>query len=447
MKIINTQKIIIFTLVQIIISVSITNAQEQWSLKRCIDSAMVYNKTLQINRNNSLASKERESEAKYNLLPKINANADYKYFTELPHQLMPLSTFNPQIPEGQFREVQFGVPHNINASLVLSLPLYNPNIYGAINITQIASEIMDLQYQKSQEQLIFDISTLYYNLKILYSQLQFIDSNLINTNKLLNNITLLREQLLAKGSDVNKLKLLIEQLSTQRENIEIKYKNALNLLKLTMGVSLDHNIEIESDIHYNSSENYIVKSKLDIQLLNAQNKLLRSELNTIQYSRFLPSINIIASYGTTGFGYDKKPNDFLDFYSVSFAGIQFSYPLFDGLISQKKINQKEVEISNNNLQSQLISDKIDIDIENAKRQRNIAMTTITNIQNQIELAKDIYYQSILQHKEGIASLTDVLLADNALRETQQNYIVAVIDYLKSDLELMKITGNILKISE
>jgi outer membrane protein TolC len=58
------------------------------------------------------------------------------------------------------------------------------------------------------------------------------------------------------------------------------------------------------------------------------------------------------------------------------------------------------------------------------------------------LAQTIYEQTILQQKQGTASLTDVLLADNALREAQQTYLSAVIDYLKADLELKKLTGNI-----
>ena len=42
----------------------------------------------------------------------------------------------------------------------------------------------------------------------------------------------------------------------------------------------------------------------------------------------------------------------------------------------------------------------------------------------------------------MASLTDIVLADNALREAQQTYLSAVVDYLKADLELKKLTGNI-----
>lgn len=83
-----------------------------------------------------------------------------------------------------------------------------------------------------------------------------------------------------------------------------------------------------------------------------------------------------------------------------------------------------------------------METENALRQRTIAQQTVINTENQITLAQSIYEQTILQQKQGTATLTDVLLADNTLREAQQNYLSAVIDYLKADLELKKLAGTI-----
>ena len=60
---------------------------------------------------------------------------------------------------------------------------------------------------------------------------------------------------------------------------------------------------------------------------------------------------------------------------------------------------------------------------------------------QIETAKEVYRQTIFQLKEQSATLTDVLLADNAVREAQQSYLNAIIDYFKADLELKKVSGN------
>lgn len=426
----------------IFIGLNTVQAQEVWPLKHCIDTAQVYNKTLQINRNYISISEQREKEAKANLIPKVTANADYKYFMELPTQLIPMNALNSQAPEGQFRDLQFGVPHNINASVQLAMPLYNPQVYGAIENTKIANELTQLQFQKSEEQVLFDITTLYYNAQILKHQLDFLESNLTNTQKLLKNMELLKEQLLAKGTDVSKVKLQAEQLGTQRENVYSKYLQVLNTLKLNIGIPLERNITVVSEIEQQALTETNVENILDLKIIQTQNKLLNTELNTLNKSRFLPSLNLIASYGTTGFGYDKTPNDFLKFYPIGFAGLQLTYPLFNGTVTKRKINQKKLEINNNELQAQLISDKTEMEIENAIRQRIIAQNTIVNTENQIDLAKTIYEQTILQQKQGTVNLTDVLLADNALREAQQNYLNAVIDYLKADLELKKITGTI-----
>ena len=81
-------------------------------------------------------------------------------------------------------------------------------------------------------------------------------------------------------------------------------------------------------------------------------------------------------------------------------------------------------------------------VENAILERMVAKKSVETTSEQIELAKTIYRQTILQQKQGTASLTDVLLADNALREAQQTYLTVVIEYLKADLDLKKLTGNI-----
>lgn len=432
----------LFIILPLFIGWNTVQAQEAWTLKQCIDSAQVYNKTLQINQNHISISEQREKEAKANLIPKVTANADYKYFMELPTQLMPMNALNPQAPEGQFRDLQFGVPHNINANVQLAMPLYNPQVYGAIANTKIANELTQLQFQKSEEQVLYDIITLYYNAQILKHQLDFLESNLVNTQRLLKNMELLKEQLLAKGTDVSKVKLQAEQLNTQRENVHNKYISILNALKLNIGIPLEHNMTVLSEIEQQDLTENKVENILDLKIIQTQNKLLNSELSTLNKSRFLPSLNLIASYVTTGFGYDKTPNDFLKFYPIGFAGLQLTYPLFNGTVTQRKINQKKLEISNNELQAQLIGDKNKMEIENATRQKTIAQSTIINTENQIVLAKDIYEKTILQQKQGTATLTDVLLADNALREAQQNYLSAVVDYLKADLELKKLMGSI-----
>jgi OMF family outer membrane factor len=327
------------------LTVASGTAQSQvWTLQQCIDTALVYNKRLQISRNSREAGEQKHKEAEANLIPKINVNADYRYYANLPYQFMPLSAFGG--PDGQFKEVKFGVPHNINANLQLTLSVYNPLIYGAIQSTKIGSEISGLQVQKTTEQIIFEISNLYYNAQILSSQLVFIDSNLMNNKKLLKNLQLLKEQLLAKGTDISKVQLQIDQLTNQGEIIANKFEQILNALRFTMGISGERSVGITPLFLYHPENNeYKTTSTFDIRISETQSRLLVSELRTLKNSR-LPSLALYGTYGTAGYGYDKQPNEFLKFYPIGYAGLQLTYPLFNGTITRRKINQKRLEVRN-----------------------------------------------------------------------------------------------------
>ena len=435
-KLVNIHTLLLFML--LVVAASAARAQI-WSLQQCIDTAQVSNKNLQIQQNNQALSEQKHLEARANLIPKLTANADYKYYLNLPYQLLPASTFGG--PVGTFKEAQFGVAHNINANLQLSVPLYNPQLLGAVRATEIATELSSLQYQKTAEQVYFDIANLYYNAQILQHQLHFIDSNLLNTNKLLQTTQLLKSQLLAKGTDVQKIQLQVAQLNTQKELVNSKYEQVLNALKFAMGLDINRKIAIDPDIVHTKERNYNNLSPIDVRLAKVQNKLLANELHTLKKSR-LPSVSLLAAYGTTGYGYDKSPNEFLKFFPLSFGALQLTYPIFSGSSLQRRINQKNIELQNIALQIDIATEQNNMLIDNAKRQRNVMQSSIATMLKQIELAQSIYQQTVLQQKQGTATLIDILLADNALREAQQNYLSTIIDYLKADLELKKLSGNI-----
>jgi len=427
----------------LIMSIALPGQAQIWSLQMCIDTAQVHNKSLQISRNNVAIGEQKQKEAISNLLPKVNVIADYKYFPDLPYQLMPLSAFNPAAQEGQFREAQFGVPHNMSASIQVTLPLYNPQLVGGIRSSAIGAEIAELQYRKTEEQVYFEISNLYYNAQILSHQLAFIDSNLVNTSKLLESLVLLHQNLMIKGTDVQKVELQLDLLKTQKDIVENNAEQVLSSLKLSLGLPSSRDLLIETEILFNSTPVYTPATTVDLLLVNSQNRLLDSELKTLKHS-MLPTISLFGSYGQTGFGYDKQPNEFLKFFPFSFVGLQFSYPLFNGTVTYRKIIQKQLELENSQLHIKLVTDQTLMLIENGNRRRAVTQKNISHSISQIELAKNIYEQTRLQQKQGTANLTDVLMADNALREAQQNHLSAIVDFLKADLELKKLTGNINK---
>ncbi len=411
---------------------------QEFTLEQCIEQALVNNKKLKIDQNNIDISLEKQKEVKSNLYPKLNATLDYKYFFDLPTQLMPAKAFNPMAPEWQFNAAQFGVPHNINTNIQLGMPLYNPELYGGIKATKIATKLKELQFQKSKEDVYQTVSNLYYSAQIIKNQIAFMEQNIQNSNKLLQNLRLLKEHQLATGTDVNKIDLQVKQLKTQKQLLESKYNQVINALKINMGIN--SNFDVSKQIKNIAIVNYEPKTITDIKMVKTKQELTNNEIKTLKRGK-IPSVILYGSYGQTGYGYDKKPNDFLDWYPLSFVGLKVDIPVLD-LSRKRKIKQKQLENENYKLQLELLIEQNDIEIQNAQEKRSVAALTIENTKEQIDLAQKIYNQTLLQNRQETASLTDVLLADNNLRQAQQNYITAVIDYLKADLELKKLTGNL-----
>ena len=421
------------------LSLQAVQAQE-WSLDDCIEKALANNKMLKISENNVNISKEKQKEVKSNLLPKINAALDYKYFFDQPTQLMPAKAFNPMAPEWKFNAAQFGVPHNINANIQFGMPLYNAKLLNGIKTTKIAQELKELQFQKSKEEVVATVSNLYYSAQVIRNQMEFMDKNIVNSTKLLNNLKLLKEQKLVTGTDVNKIDLQVKQLQTSKQLLASKYQQVLNGLRLNMGIT-DAQFDVFSKVANQQLNQYEQQTITDVKLAETKKKLTDNEIKSLK-KELIPSISLYGSYGQTGYGYDKKPNDFLDWYPVSFIGLKVDIPVWD-FTRKHKIKQKKMENDNVALQIALLNDKNTIEVANTKLQIGVAQATIANTKEQIDLAQKVYDSVLLQQKEAIASLTDVLMADNNLRQAQQSYLTAIIDYLKADLELKKLTGNIL----
>jgi OMF family outer membrane factor len=281
---------------------------------------------------------------------------------------------------------------------------------------------------------------LYYNAQILQHQILFVDSNLVNVQRLLSTMQLLRTQGLAKGTDVSKIELQQAQLQSQRAQLDGKLAQVLNGLNFFMGRDLNSPLSIPKEIEKDGGEDYPVAPSVDARMAQVQYRLLVNELDLLKKSK-LPTVSVVANYGLTGFGYYKQPDPFFKVFPIGFIGAQATYPIWNKT-TRYKIAQKEVEIGSNRLQSEQIQAQSDLQIANAILQKNTAQGNIPATQQQITLATSVYQQTLVQQRQGVATIADILLADNALREAQTNFLNALIEYLKADLELKTASGSI-----
>jgi outer membrane protein TolC len=428
-------------LILVILIMIITAQAQTLSLEQCIDTALLYNRNIKLSQQDVNISSEKNKEIRGNLLPKLNGIADYRYYIDLPYQIMPQSAFGG--PPDTYKEIQFGVPQNLSTSLQFTMPVFSSVTISAIKSSRIAMELSEIQKTKTDEDVVLEVSNAYYNAQILLNQLAFLDSNIVNTNKLLQTNMLLYLQQLAKGTDVDRLKLQLEQLATQRSTIFSQYQQVLNALKFLMGKPISDSIEVLINETSIAETDFQPKITSDMLLIDKKKEFYLSELNGLKNAR-LPSVNMYGVYGSTGFGTTGR-NSFFNFHPIGYAGGQLTIPLFNGMVTRHKIEGKQIEVNKTIIQKEMIEEKTSLDLVNAEMQYALATRNIAVVSSQIDLAKKIYSNTVLQNQQGVATITDLLSADNALRETQQNYLVALINLRKAELEYKRVTGNLLTI--
>lgn len=409
------------------------------SLQECIDLALAHDQRSRSADIDLRMAEARVDEQQANLLPKVRGVADMRHYADLPYQLLPASFFGG--PEGVYREIQFGTPNNITLNVQAQLPLVDVGSWEGIHVAREAERMAGMQRERSREEVVLELSNAYYNAQVLQARRTFLDSNLLSTEAMLRNVELLHAQLLARGTDVDRLRLQRDQLRTQRERVVAQHEQVLDLLRLMMGLPPDAPLATEPASAPVQQTQATLKATAGLRIAEQGVLLRQAEIRLLKRSR-LPSLHGYGLYGNTGFGPIGSESRY-DLYPVSYFGATLQVPLFNGTVITQKVRQKELELERAGLMRDAVADREGLEQRRATRDEALALRTLTDAEAQLALAERIRRSTLLQHTEGLATLTDLVLADQAVREGQQLYIDALVQLRKAQLELARLNGTLL----
>ena len=181
---------------------------ETLTLEDCLRIGIDNNLSLEGKRKEIQKSKYGVSENRSKLLPQITVIAGYN------------NNFDPpvSVTDGS----SYGVPYNItktlqhtaNAGLEMQMPLFNQTLYTSMSIAKVMEEISRLSYGKAREDIIMQISKMYYLGQVTAEQIVLIKANITHVffrhsnfnlhNRLKKNCTALLHSILEchRTSDV-----------------------------------------------------------------------------------------------------------------------------------------------------------------------------------------------------------------------------------------------------
>ena len=80
--------------------------------------------------------------------------------------------------------------------------------------------------------------------------------------------------------------------------------------------------------------------------------------------------------------------------------------------------------------------------ENAKTQINNSIINVNTQEKNMKLAKEVLENTKNNYLNGLASLTELLDAENALTEAQNNYTSAQLEYKLAEIQIIKSKGEL-----
>lgn len=425
------------------------------TLKRCIEIGIENNLTLQQKQQDIHIAEIGQSENRHKLIPLIQGYANFVHNVERATSVTDGSNLSKLLGVDAPYMVGQGLDFQTTGGFQLSMPLYNQTLYTGIQIADKMKDISEASYEKAKEDLTVEISKLYYLAQTTAKQIELIRSNIGRMESLKSITSAFYDNDMALKVDVQRVDINLENLRTQLTNAEAMYEQQLNLLRYTLDFAPDTPILLSTLKGYmDYDDSYLLRGLspdlYELQLLNMQSEVLQKQKKMINQG-YLPTLSLVGATQWTAFT-DKFENYFHThptnkWYNHTYWGLQLNVPIFDGLAKRNKSRkvaaqytqlQTTIADTEKKLQTQYQNSLNDWhnNIRNAERQRE-----------NYRLAESVYLVTSDQYKEGVASMSDLLQDEMRMTEAQNGYISALYKYMVSELSLLKLTGQLNRLTE
>jgi outer membrane protein len=408
---------------------------QELTLKDAIKYALEANQNARKARLDVENSQYAIDEVKARALPQLNGSGTLTFNPILQLSAIPGELFGTP---GTTTLVAFGQKWNANAALSASQTLFDQSVFIGLKAAKTSREFYRLNAQLTEEQLIEQVATTYYRVLVQKHQVAVIDSTISNTEKLQAVIQGLFENGLAKKIDVDR--------------ISVNVSNLKNQLKFYMGMPIEtavniSNVELASirPTPVAGGDTMDVGGRTELQVLNTQQGLLRYQKQAAK-GEYYPTLSLSGAYSYQGlsnrFPVFKGETRGANWFDVVSASLNLRVPIFNGFATRARIRQADVSIRklNEDISSTRLS--LSLAYENARTQINNSIITLNNQKANVSLAQQVYENTQNNYNNGLATLTDLLNAENSLTEAQNNYSSALLDYKVSEIQLIKAQGTL-----
>lgn len=380
---------------------------------------------------------EKINESRSPLLPQLGLGADYTYTNGM-------------------RDNDGLNSNNYGASLQLTQTIFDMSKWRQLSLTEKQAGIQDVSYQSSEQTLMLNSATAYFNVLRAIDALSYIEANKEAIYRQLDQTTQRFNVGLVAITDVQNARaqydLVLANEVTARNNLD----NSLEALRQITGQyygQLDSlNVERFSTTKPENVNSLLQEAeKRNLSLLSARlsQDLAREQIKYAQ-TGYMPTLDLTASSGVSNTDYNslsnsqkaQNSNGASSYQGQNTIGLQFNLPLYSGGATNSQVQQAQYNFvgASESLESAHRSV-----IQNVRSSFNNISASISGVEAYRQAV--VSAQSSLEATEagyqvGTRTIVDVLNATTTLYSAKESLSNARYDYLISQLNIKYALGTL-----
>ncbi|MEO0732633.1 MAG: TolC family protein, partial [Bacteroidota bacterium] len=376
-------------------------------------------------------------------LPQINGSLDFQHFLQVPVLPLPeaFAMGDPNAPTS----VAFQLKNNFVAGLSARSMIFDGSFFVGLRAARASGEYFNLQLETTQREVRSQVTQAYFPVLLLKTNAQVLANNISNLEKLRDETQAQYDAGFVEQLDVDRLVLSLNNLRSQREQVLQQGENALRALKFTLGYPQEEALVVEDDLDKLELEIEALAlsgeipytARPEIRLLEKTLEL--QDLNVeLQKSAYLPTV-----YGSLSGQYLFQRDSFRDGFwdPTVVVGISASIPIYDfggraARVERAKLAKQKVVNQYND-----VNRSIQLEVLNARGTFTAANNRLQVTKDNLELAERIYETTQIKYREGVGASLEVVQAEQALYESQANYLQALYDTLVAKENLYLALGR------
>lgn len=379
---------------------------------------------------------EKINEARGSLLPQLGlgASADYK---------------------SGYRDARDTESNSIGASLTLTQSVFNMALWRQLNMQEKTAGMSDVTYQTSQQKLILDTATAYFDVLRAIDSLSFIEAQKEQVYRQLDQTTQRFNVGLVAITDVQNARANYDSVLAQEVVGRNQLDNALEKLRQVSGIYYINLASLNIGRFSTTSPDSIEKLLKDaeernLSLLSARlgQDLARENIRLAQ-SGHLPTVDLNASTGVSNshsHGSALPPatvgNSRNSYNGQNSIGLSVSIPLYTGGRTSSQVEQAQYGFTSASEELESVYRSI---VQIARSSYNNISASISSIkayQQVVVSAQSSLDATEAGYQVGTRTIVDVLNATTTLYDAKQKLSNARYDYLINQLNIEYARGTL-----